>query len=160
MEEKNIVFLDVDGVLNFTGTRTMSPEGFTGILPSRVAVLKRIVDENDALIVLTSTWRECWNKDDKSLQSPDGNYLDRLMEEGGLRICDKTDGDPFLRGHNIRDWLEKNPHKGWIVIDDEVFPDYRECRIRGHLIQTGTGMNGGLKEKHILAARRLFGRSC
>ena len=75
---KNIIFLDVDGVLNFVTCKDRSPGGYTGIADSRVKILAEIVKENDADIILTSTWKRNWMKhlNLKDLQDPDATYLD------------------------------------------------------------------------------------
>ena len=40
---KNVIFLDVDGVLNFVTCKVLSPGGYTGIADSRVKILAEIV---------------------------------------------------------------------------------------------------------------------
>lgn len=53
---RNIVFLDVDGVLNCMGTTDMIKD-YIGIDDTRVTILKEIVDIMDARIVLISSWK-------------------------------------------------------------------------------------------------------
>ena len=51
-----IIFLDVDGVLN-NATTTEQKHGITGIDHRLVPVLKRLLDESQAKVVISSTWR-------------------------------------------------------------------------------------------------------
>lgn len=52
---KNIVFLDVDGVLNTVSTKERSPMGYIGIQEDKIRVLHTILTDNNAALVLTST---------------------------------------------------------------------------------------------------------
>ena len=52
----NVIFLDVDGVLNNAYT-TDRIKGYIGIDDNKVRLLKQIVDYFDAKIILSSTWR-------------------------------------------------------------------------------------------------------
>ena len=74
-----VIFLDVDGVLNTKYSKSRCGR-FIGIDKDKVAQLKRIVDETDAEIVLSSTWRLGYNKDGHFLQEH-GVYLDRKFAE-------------------------------------------------------------------------------
>ena len=49
-----IIFLDVDGVLN-NATTTEQKHGITGIDHRLVPVLKRLLDESQAKVVISST---------------------------------------------------------------------------------------------------------
>lgn len=145
-----VIFLDVDGVLNDTHSRTRSPSGFIGIDDDKVWVLRQIVKQTDAKIVLTSTWKREWNTIPE-LREPEGVYLSNKLWRRGLCIFDKTDdaGDPSLRGTGIQHWLQAHGSvTSWLVLDDEVFPDYEEHGIMPHLVQTSFRV-GGLSERHI-----------
>lgn len=149
---QNIIFLDVDGVLNTVSCHEKAPSGVTGIMQSRVEILRQIADENDAEIVLTSTWGKNWYSD--NISDPDVSYLVDKLYQGDVCIGDKIDEGE--RGASIIKWLEDHPHKGWVVLDDERFPDYKECGILPHWIQTSDRANGGLKPKHVKMAKKIF----
>ena len=52
--------------------------------------------------------------------------LNKKIAEFGLKITSKTDVYGWDRGAGIICWLENNPgYDKWIVIDDEIFPDYK-----------------------------------
>lgn len=119
-----VIFLDVDGVLNFAGTEAKTPNGCMGIADTCVKKLKQIIDETNAFIVLISTWKREWNMDvEKCL--PNGKYLVKKLDRRGLHIMDKTEDHIDDRGRGIADWLKRHPNvTDWVVLDDEVFDDY------------------------------------
>lgn len=132
-----VIFLDVDGVLNFLGTTASSPGGWVGIASPSVKVLRDIVKETGAYLVLSSTWRRNWSKNEEEC-SEDGKYLNRRLNRYGLHIIDKTiEEDEDLRGAAIKEWLNRHPHvESWIVLDDNVFIDFKTEGIMPHLILT------------------------
>ena len=58
-----IIFLDVDGVLNTASSEERCGE-YIGIDDDKVALLKRLTDKTGAEIILISTWKKYWRKDD------------------------------------------------------------------------------------------------
>lgn len=153
---KNIIFLDVDGVLNCSSTRERV-EHVIGIDDKYVDILAQIVKENDAVIVLTSSWQTDWYRD-KDKNDVYANYLDKKLSKCGLKAIDKTGFTGYNRGAGIINWLENHEgYLGWIVIDDEVFSDYKKFGINAHLIKTSwSGSKAGLQEKHVRMARKLL----
>lgn len=148
-----IVFLDVDGILNSNDTEDVF-KGFIGLDYSGIKLLREIIDATNAEIVLVSSWKHRWYKDDKVRQDDLANYLDRRLAEEGLKIIDKTEGTSD-RGTGIIKWLSEHPAESWIVLDDEIFPDYDECGIMPHLVKTSF-YDGGLKEKHVEMAIKML----
>ena len=58
-----VVFLDVDGVLNCKNTKEViwrdnGKQGFHGVEDGKTELLAEIVKTTDAVIVLSSTWRD------------------------------------------------------------------------------------------------------
>lgn len=149
-----VIFLDVDGVLNSTDSEDVF-HGFIGIDYAGVRLLKEIVSATGAEIVLVSTWKLSWEKDNKSRQDILGSYLDERLAEEDLVIIDKTGGYMTERGHGIVDWLSEHQVESWVVLDDEIFNDYEECGIMPHLVKTNF-YDGGLKEKHVELAIKLL----
>ena len=115
-----IVFLDFDGVLNTEQYQaSLAVEGKPtkdtwGPLfdPPAVENLRRILDEFDAQIVISSSWRYVHSLD--SLRSMwvardlPGEILDALP-------CDANN---ISRGEEIECWLERNDHPDYVIIDD------------------------------------------
>lgn len=139
-----VIFLDIDGVLNDSRTPDRAPAGFIGIDRNKVALLKRIVENTNAIIVLTSTWKSEWERD-PSLRSEDGQYLDDMLSEQGLTIYDKTADRVSNRGYGINRWLFDHPEvESWVVLDDDVFMDYSCMGIMPHLVKSVYRFPGGL----------------
>ena len=149
----NVVFLDVDGVLNCSSTKDVCVK-YVGIEDEKVSLLKQIVDKSGAKIVLVSTWKEWWFKESflKDKQDFLANYLDNKLSKQGLVIFDKTEDELFNRGDGILEYIHHLKWKGinvdnFVVLDDEIF-DYKRTRITKNLVQTSYN-NGGLQRKHV-----------
>ena len=153
----NIIFLDVDGVLNCSITRDKCGQ-YIGIEDQKVKLLKELVDKTDAKIVLVSTWKFYWYREKylKDKQDELANYLDEKLAKQGLSIYDKTDDyDVLERGAGILFYLKLLELKGvkvnkYVILDDESF-DYLEAKLTKHLVLTSY-IYGGLEEKHIKKA--------
>ena len=153
----NIIFLDIDGVLNCSTTKDKCG-GYTGIEDQKVRLLKQLVDKTNAKIVLVSTWKFYWYKEKylKDKQDELANYLDMKLVKQGLAIYDKTDDYEILeRGGGILQYLNILNLKGikvnkYVILDDQLF-DYLATRLTKHLVQTSY-RQGGLEEKHIKKA--------
>lgn len=137
----NVIFLDVDGVLNDNfNTKELSPLGYTGIKSTLVKKLAEIVEATNAEIVLTSDWKNEWEKNAEEC-SPDALYLNEKLEEASLFIMDKTtDKSVGLgysgRGMGIHRYLNSHPDiEHWVVIDDNCFSDFDE-EILTHFVHT------------------------
>lgn len=66
-------------------------------------------------------------------------YLDNhLKKKGKLILKDKTrERDLRYRGSGIKAYLAQHPEiTDWIVLDDEIFIDFKEQDILPHLLQT------------------------
>lgn len=154
----NIIFLDVDGVLNDSCTCDRIKQ-YVGIDDSKVAILKEMVQLMNAKIVLSSSWKEGWYPYAKDKQDAFATILDHRLAEQGLTIVDKT-VDPYgqLRGCGIIDWIRKQKDGVGkiLILDDETF-DFKACGLRKYQIQTSWGgPNGGLSEKHLRQLERML----
>ena len=152
-----IVFLDVDGVLNHQGCKEKLG-GMYGVEDDLLDKLAEIIHSTEAQLVLTSSWKSFW--DNQPINSkgidPMARYLIERLRSRGLRLIDRTEErDPGLRGHGIKAWLRKVPGiTSWIVLDDDVFPDYKECGITPRLVRTS--FEHGLTDKHVDKAIKLL----
>lgn len=125
-EQLKVIFLDIDGVLNWAGTEDRI-NGFVGLDPSRIERFNKLIDAHpDAKIVISSTWR---------MSGLFGAYEDfeglvKLLAARGLKgeVIDHT---PIKmshvgRGNEIRwwieDWTEENPGKelAFVILDDDT----------------------------------------
>ena len=130
----NVLFLDVDGVLNGGQTREKC-RGFTGVDQDKCDRVVRIVRETDARIVLSSTWRKhpdmlpyLWQKlgaDAKARYVGDTPVLD--AREDGLVWRAQP------RGAEIQVWLDDHKDVTHFVILDD---DADMAHLMDHLVLT------------------------
>ena len=165
----NIIFLDIDGVLNSTsGTNLTEKFGFDDKL---IANLKFIIDSvPDTKIVISSSWRALeYDEIHISEEIPWRTvladklgffyYTDIIIDDTPIHMTD----DKNRRGNEIREWLDKNKVKlkvsQFVILDDtscdiaEVFPN--------NLIKTDA--NVGLTIQNAKAAiwtLTNFGKDC
>ena len=154
-----VIFLDIDGVLNYRTCKARCPNCSTliGIEDSRVERLAKIVKATNAKLVLTSTWKLNWmNEEDEQ-----GIYLDRQLAKYGLHIIDSTEDDGWNRWSGIKDYLDKFSKYivSYVILDDEIFPDYvmyngltsmLRPEVEEHLVKTNFySSDGGLQEEDI-----------
>lgn len=166
-----LIFLDIDGVLNWLGTEDRVG-GFIGLDPTRIAQFNRIIDAHpDAKIVVSSTWRKGMAGIYEGLEG-----LKKLLADRGLKgeIIGAT---PVRyrqsRGDGIRAYLEEacasNFIEGILVLDDDTDGmsnvgdgflhslDLRPHHVRTfwdgemHLIggDTEVAVEGGLQDYHV-----------
>ena len=138
----NIIFLDIDGVLNgynkwnllgwkivnFLNIKSLRlwykhiSEPF-GIHESKVRRLAKIVKATDAKIVMSSSWRCGWWKCPYEKQYEDQRQLTDLLNKYNIEVIDIT---PTLksgaRGQEICQWLSKHKNmvNSFIILDDEA----------------------------------------
>lgn len=118
--ERPVIFLDFDGVLNTERHQArLAVEGEVandkwGSLfdPSAVANLQKILEETEANIVITSSWR--------FIKSP-GNlrkmWIDRSLP-GKIFGFLPSDSLNLTRGAEIEDWLRDHKCRNYVIIDD------------------------------------------
>lgn len=102
----NIIFTDIDGVLNPHWRKKWSK--------SCIEIYNKLCNEYNLKPVITSTWRI----------AHDVNKLQNIFDEQGItiKIYDYTPLiDQADRGIEIKKWLENNAYDNYVVIDDRVF---------------------------------------
>ena len=159
----NLIFLDIDGVLNSKTTKEKCGP-YRGIEDSKVSLLKALIDETKAKIVLISSWKEWWfkKKESKGKQDDLANYLDNCLSKSGLEVWSKVNDEFALgRGDSIIQFISslKRNNIGinnYVIFDDEAF-DYKQTKQTKHLVQTSFE-NGGLLSKHIEQAKAILNR--
>ena len=118
----SVIFLDVDGVLNNENhilklVELLGKEQYfqlhrdLGEMPfdyRSIQLLKQLIEETGADIVLSSTWR---------LSS---KHIEAFEKYTGLKIADKTPRMPYLiRGQEIAQYLYKHREVvNYVIIDD------------------------------------------
>lgn len=143
----NVIFTDVDGVLNNHKT-TEHISGYRGIELKKVKILKELCDKTDSKLVLSSSWRA-----HVRLKDTFGKYLLRKFKAVGLEIYDRTPEIQWDRREcEISEWLRGKKVEHIIILDDEDY--YWRGNLNKFFIDTaafGTIGNpfDGLTEEHI-----------
>ena len=160
MNNMKIIFLDIDGVLNanddFGGKSKPNPsvQGYAGISRSKVRRLANIVEQTEAKIVLVSSWKNDYEEYIKYREDLIGKYLRNKLRQFNLNIYDTTlryeQAYGADRGHGIKEYLKTRRVTDWIILDDEIFPDY-DVEILAHLVKTEeeAGLTDSLATKAI-----------
>ena len=149
-----IIFLDIDGVLN--SEKYLRAFGGIGVSidMSRLELIKEIVVATGALIVLSTSWREHWDKDEAQCDNI-GKEINKIFGLQGLEVFDKTPNLHYRREREIEEWLMLHPETENFVVIDDMFLDSE--RIRGHFVKTNNYKNGIEKENALLAINILNG---
>ena len=139
-----IVFLDIDGVLNYTKwyADDRNPGNLYGregdIDPLCAERVMRICNLAGAKVVVSSDWRMNWEGTRKRLKRMglDENYV---VDKTPEFIWSRPDGDDFInelkndvyeytRGAEIDEWLKRNSAERYVIVDDRT--DFTEEQKR------------------------------
>lgn len=142
-KQYNIIFLDVDGVLN-NKVHLIKTHDAMSLDPQSVDLIRALVTETEAKVVLSSSWR--FNQ----------SHVAYLEEKLGFQLFDVTPKNRMnTRGANIREWLEIHCDsvKGYVIIDD----DNDDIRDIDHFVKTSfeTGFTKAQYEKACEILSRL-----
>lgn len=158
-----IIFLDFDGVLNSQrymesdayGTGKGLAFGHSQIDPKAVELLNKMIDVTDARVVISSSWRHIWSRDE----------IGRMLKQRGFRhpssIIDITPSLMSQRGDEIAQWLGQADEgrriggekiDGYVILDDstDMHPDQME-----HFVQTNP--DTGLTSQDVNRAISILG---
>lgn len=155
-----IIFLDMDGVLNCRTSRSRCGM-YLGIDDDKLMLLKNIVDQTSAIIVLVSTWKHGWQKckEDKYKQDELANYLDKKFKKFGLGVFDKTSDisacSYLSRGEGILEYMNCNKAESCVILDDFQF-DYDGCGLTDNYVKTDNRV--GLTQENIQQAIKILKR--
>lgn len=155
---KKYIFLDVDGVLN--GNHSISKYQ---LFPNYLNNLKILVNETKAMIVLSSSWRNFFHKENDKLVAnfPDkrGDLLLKELSKLNLEIFDTTKlgYSSTVRGEEIKEWLDINAPKNYkyIILDDdndmleEQLNNFIQTKFNGLSIKD-EGLNDKILKKSIV----------
>ncbi len=154
-----ILFLDIDGVLNSRAyDRKRNLDEQTNIDETRLPLLKEIIDATDAKIVLSSTWRQHWDKDSNRC-GVGGRYINRIFAKFGLAIYDKTPnlGIGALRRDEIQKWLDDIDQdiESFVIIDDYR---YGWGELSNRFVKTDPNFSFGLENEQVERAIKILDR--
>ena len=153
----NIIFLDVDGVLNSMAYFEQNKgKGRIEISDYHLQMLAKIYHTCDAKIVLSSSWREL---DDESNIHVYWmyEYLVNELARYDMKIISKTPVINMNRPLEIKTWLDNRIDKDEIrfvsLDDDYPLEEYKEQGIEHCLVRTRFFCNelseGGLQQEHV-----------
>lgn len=162
----NIIFLDIDGVLNSSPyfKTVQKCEGFCELSDYHLQKLATIYHEFNAKIVLSSTWRTLDDIKDNSKCFEMWTYLINSLAKYGMEIIDKTPLISNNRPLEIKTWIDnQSKNINFVILDDDFSKEeYQKYGLENHLIQTlffCKDINlGGLQDKHIEKAREILKR--
>ena len=170
----NLIFLDIDGVLNSMAyfewlkspqcTQKKNPV-YNEISDFHLQMLAKICHACDVKIVLSSTWRELDDPSEKDACSMYQYLADRLAEYD-MKIYSKTPCIQNNRPLEIATWLGKQERLEairFVILDDDFSKeDYDVYGIGNQLVQTQFFCEhmheGGLQQKHVNQAIAILNR--
>lgn len=170
-----IIFLDVDGVLTYSAYRNKDT---SDIDIEKVKLLKKICDETDARVVISSSW-----KGNNCYIPKNYNLLLKILEENGIVVLGKTKyikikfnedikrnfafspediakiGIKFGTGRaaEIQKWINEHHPENFVILDDEDY-DWAEYGLDENWVQPTWYENGGLKSEHVETAIKILNK--
>ena len=154
-----VIFLDIDGVLNsaqfcakIKDKRLTMQKIEREIDKKPLLMLKRIVNETGARIVVTSSMRK----------EPTFKDFKEYVSHEGIRIHDVTldFGDSGMhRGEEIREWIQKHKEEleEYVILDDYTFKDFGE-ELKAHQVKSNMWTTRGLEQIYAEQAITLLGK--
>lgn len=153
------IFLDIDGVLNSGKYDNSRDESQCQFLDrTRLVLLKQLVDNTDAKIVLSSTWRFYWSKNKNEMRAQ-GEEMNQVFNSEGLSIYDKT---PVKCNSDRREeillWLKNQSEiiESFVIIDDTNF-GWKD--LQDYWVKTSYYKGYGLEQSHIDQAIKILGKT-
>lgn len=154
----NIIFLDIDGVINSKEwheselCKSFGTSVKRYFDPKCVALLNRIVEESSARIIISSSWRLLRNLQELQDLFHSVGFTGKIY--GKTPVSSTYDIDnPTSRGAEIQEWLDANKKRikspiRYVILDDE--DDFLEHQY-SYFFQTNpvTGLDTSLTEKVI-----------
>ena len=141
-----VIFLDIDGVLNSARYDKNKSDSDGNIDASRLELLKALIDQTEANIVLSSSWRSHWDPLGKETNEI-GRELEDIFNQHGIKLFDRT---PLLggnRSNEIRAWLSgRKDIEGFVILDDIKFG---WGDLEAHVVKTDYRIGNGLEQTHI-----------
>lgn len=144
-DRMNVVFFDVDGVLNSEKFLCETHGEF--INPKNVANLKMIVDATGAKLVMTSDWRK--QVIDKDISKTHVRELVDRLADAGMEVYGVTSsGDElrnkygvYTRACAVKDYVTANAVEGYVIFDD-MDMDWEAEGLDSHWINTENVLAG------------------
>ena len=152
--------MNLDKTFNFKDKRDLRYGTDTlEIDNKRVRMLKQLIEDTGAIVVLSSGWRDGWAYRDvgqNSINNPSVylfNRLERYFKQCGIEFYDRTKVLKIERGREIMSWLAncQEPIESFVAFDDI---DYDMGAVGDNFICTS--MKTGLLPCHIERAKQIL----
>lgn len=155
----NLIFLDIDGVLNSHRTGMAFGGYGTGLDPEwdpvAVKMLRNLTEAADAQIVVSSSWRH-----DKTVEDFHEMFAGYRWDTYDIIIGMTPSLQNVPRGLEIYTWFENNPQyatSNYVIFDDRA--DMLEEQLAFHFVKTdiawGLGYGDIQKAAEILGCKLL-----
>lgn len=144
----NIIFFDIDGVLNSYNTSM-------GIDEKTLDRLINLAKSTNSKLVMSSSWKDVLIHPE-IYSEPDRKFVENLIDDlGDLFIGHTPDVDEDNRELEIQGWLEEHPEvDNFVILDDQPF-NFQEM-FESQFVKT-TGLNGiGLSEENVKEASKIL----
>jgi len=145
-----VIFLDFDGVINDYIL-------FNEINDYNVEILKKIISKTNAKVVVTSSHKYTYQRNNNKEAFLNNNYYVRALKDNGIDVLDwtphiKQKGIKYdQREQEILEYLKNHPEiKQFLILDD----DYIMETLKEHEIFLD--LQAGLREKHIIPATKIL----
>jgi hypothetical protein len=138
---KPVIFLDVDGVLNTP--ITWGGRGEKGMDIDKVTRLSKLVEDLDAIIVISSAWRRAY-----TLEELKGFLGLRGLKTTARVVGITPDISLPLRGEEVKRWLTDHDWKApFVALDDQWKESFERWLGEEHYVLTSTVV--GLQDEHV-----------
>ena len=159
----DVIFLDIDGVLNSECFFVMRARNMRGLRlmdvddgidksvqnrmycidPRNLDVLMELIEETKSKVVITSIW--------KFLKSFEG--VCKELKSFGVPIIGQTSDNFFNRGYGIKKYLNNNDVNNFVILDDINFIDYDRF-LQPNFVKTN--FRDGLTETEKVKALKIL----
>lgn len=154
-----VIFLDIDGVLNCRFTREKY-RGYPFVMGRKIEMIKHLVEETGARIVLSSSWRKGWyDMQSGRIKTIETELYIALRNELQNYLLEIMDYTPVIannkRGEEIEQWLREwdgEPIESFVILDDMNGQYLRPHANR--LVRTS--INEGLQTVHVELAKKIL----
>lgn len=138
-----VIFLDFDGVIN-------DYLSFNSINDNNVEVLKQIINETNAKVVVTSSHKYTYQQSN-NIEDWSNSYYIKGLKEKGIDVFDYTPLVNHKREQEIIEYLKQHSEiEQYVILDD----DYIIELLKEHEIYLD--LQAGLQEKHIIPAIKIL----
>jgi len=132
-----IIFLDIDGVLNYINSEILDENCLYN--------LEEIVRQTNAKIVITSTWKQFWEHPKLEFHKYKISLVSKLKQHN-MEIYDFAPNLKRHRTKEVQQWLKEHVDiESFVVIDDWAF-DFK-LEMKDNFVQT-CWYDKGLEENH------------